>query len=336
MYEVFPGLPLTGKDASALDIPLAAVVRSPLAGDCVCFGALRAPIACRIRLTWRWHRVRGSAPTRLTRQLAPAEWERCTKPPTATSVATSPSRFSPTASPTIRLAWFEREARTLASLNHPNIAQIYGVENANGVRALAMELVEGPTLADRIAEGRIPIEEALPIARQIAEALQAAHEQNIIHRDLKPANVKIRPDGTRRSLGNLAPNVLAGRRASRAGGPLRGQSAAAGTGTTGVAAIGHRPRAQQFAGSHQINRRQPRGAGSAEHGKPVRAVFHDQAGRLRHRTRAESSNRRGARRKPHAAESRRARRHTGDASNSTRVSDAPRRCGGGSDAEPGG
>jgi serine/threonine protein kinase len=95
-----------------------------------------------------------------------------------------------------RLARFEREARTLASLNHPNIAQIYGVENANGVRALAMELVEGPTLADRIAEGPIPVEEALPIARQIADALQAAHEQNIIHRDLKPANVKIRPDGT--------------------------------------------------------------------------------------------------------------------------------------------
>jgi len=95
-----------------------------------------------------------------------------------------------------RLARFEREAKTLASLNHPNIAQIYGLERANGIRALVMELVEGPTLADRIAQGPIPVDEALPIAKQIAEALEAAHEQGIIHRDLKPANVKVRPDGT--------------------------------------------------------------------------------------------------------------------------------------------
>jgi len=95
-----------------------------------------------------------------------------------------------------RLARFEREARTLASLNHPNIAQIYGLEKTDGLRALVMELVEGPTLADRIASGPIPVDEALPIARQIAEALEAAHEQGIIHRDLKPANVKLRPDGT--------------------------------------------------------------------------------------------------------------------------------------------
>jgi Tol biopolymer transport system component len=103
-----------------------------------------------------------------------------------------------------RLARFEREAKTLASLNHPNIAQVYGFEKVDastgsgqsGFRALVMELVEGPTLADRIAAGPIPIDEALPIARQIAEALEAAHDHGIIHRDLKPANVKVRADGT--------------------------------------------------------------------------------------------------------------------------------------------
>jgi eukaryotic-like serine/threonine-protein kinase len=95
-----------------------------------------------------------------------------------------------------RLARFEREAHVLASLNHPNIAVIHGVEEFHGVPALVMELVEGPTLADRIVDGPIPLQEALPIARQIAEALEAAHEQGIIHRDLKPANVKVKPDGT--------------------------------------------------------------------------------------------------------------------------------------------
>ncbi len=95
-----------------------------------------------------------------------------------------------------RVARFEREARTLASLNHPNIAQIHGLEEADGVKALVMELVEGPTLADRVAQGPIPLDEALPIAKQIAEALEAAHEHGIIHRDLKPANIKLRPDGT--------------------------------------------------------------------------------------------------------------------------------------------
>ena len=95
-----------------------------------------------------------------------------------------------------RVARFEREARTLASLNHPNIAQIHGLEEADGVKALVMELVEGPTLADRVRQGPIPLDEALPIAKQIAEALEAAHEHGIIHRDLKPANIKLRPDGT--------------------------------------------------------------------------------------------------------------------------------------------
>ena len=95
-----------------------------------------------------------------------------------------------------RLARFEREAKVLASLNHPNIAQIHGLEQSGDTRALILELVEGPTLQDRIAKGPIPLDEALPIARQIAEALEAAHEQGIIHRDLKPANVKVRSDGT--------------------------------------------------------------------------------------------------------------------------------------------
>jgi serine/threonine protein kinase len=84
-----------------------------------------------------------------------------------------------------RLARFRREAQVLASLNHPNIAHVYGLEQSDGVHALVMELVEGPTLADRIAQGPIPVDEALPIAKQIAEALETAHEQGIIHRDLK-------------------------------------------------------------------------------------------------------------------------------------------------------
>ena len=95
-----------------------------------------------------------------------------------------------------RLARFQREAEVLASLNHSNIAAIYGLERSDGVTALVMEMVEGPTLADRIAHGPIPIDEALSIAKQIAEALESAHEHGIIHRDLKPANIKLRDDGT--------------------------------------------------------------------------------------------------------------------------------------------
>ena len=109
-----------------------------------------------------------------------------------------------------RLARFQREAEVLAALNHPNIAHIFGLEKSGGTIALAMELVEGPTLADRIAQGAIPLDEALPIAKQIAEALQAAHDQGIVHRDLKPANVKVRPDGTVKVLDFGLAKALAG------------------------------------------------------------------------------------------------------------------------------
>jgi serine/threonine protein kinase len=95
-----------------------------------------------------------------------------------------------------RLARFHREAQVLASLNHPHIGAIYGFEDSDETRALVLEFVDGPTLADRIADGPLPVDEALAIAKQIAEALEAAHEQGIIHRDLKPANIKLRADGT--------------------------------------------------------------------------------------------------------------------------------------------
>ena len=95
-----------------------------------------------------------------------------------------------------RVVRFQREARTLAALNHPNIAAIYGLEERDGATALVLELVEGPTLADRIAQGAVPLDEALRIATQVADALEAAHERGIIHRDLKPANIKVRRDGT--------------------------------------------------------------------------------------------------------------------------------------------
>ena len=109
-----------------------------------------------------------------------------------------------------RLARFEREAKVLASLNHPNIGTIYGLEEAEGVKALVLELIEGPTLADRIKQGPIPIDEALPIAKQIAEALEAAHEAGVIHRDLKPANIKVRADGTVKVLDFGLAKALAG------------------------------------------------------------------------------------------------------------------------------
>ena len=112
-----------------------------------------------------------------------------------------------------RLARFKREAQVLASLNHAHIAAIYGFEEAAGVQALVLELVEGPTLADRIAEGSMPVEEALAIATQIAEALESAHARGIVHRDLKPANIKVRADdsvkvldfGLAKAVGNDGP-----------------------------------------------------------------------------------------------------------------------------------
>ena len=91
---------------------------------------------------------------------------------------------------------FQRQAQVLASLNHPHIASIYGLEESDSVRALVMELVEGSTLADRIKKGPIPLKEALELANQIAEALEYAHEKGVVHRDLKPANVKLTSDGT--------------------------------------------------------------------------------------------------------------------------------------------
>jgi serine/threonine protein kinase len=95
-----------------------------------------------------------------------------------------------------RLARLHREAQTLAALNHPHIAHIHGLEDSGGTPALVLELVEGPTLADRLSRSALPLREAIDIARQIAEAIEAAHDKNVIHRDLKPANVKIAPDGT--------------------------------------------------------------------------------------------------------------------------------------------
>jgi serine/threonine protein kinase len=98
----------------------------------------------------------------------------------------------------------------LTSLNHPNIGSIYGLEETEGVRALVLEVIEGPTLADRIAQGPIPVDEAFPIAKQIAEALEAAHEQGVVHRDLKPANIKVREDGTVKVLDFGLAKALAG------------------------------------------------------------------------------------------------------------------------------
>jgi Tol biopolymer transport system component len=108
-----------------------------------------------------------------------------------------------------RLARFEREARVLAALNHPHIGSIYGVEQEGGVRGLVLELVEGPTLAERLASGPLPVAEALSVARQIADALEAAHDKGVVHRDLKPANIKVKADGTVKVLDFGLAKVLA-------------------------------------------------------------------------------------------------------------------------------
>jgi len=126
-----------------------------------------------------------------------AEWESCfalsdTKLQREVALKLLPDHFVDDPD---RLARFQREAQVLASLNHPNIAQVYGLEESNNSRCIVMELVEGETLQERLKRGPIPIDEALPIAKQIAEALEAAHESGLIHRDLKPANIKLAPDG---------------------------------------------------------------------------------------------------------------------------------------------
>ena len=109
-----------------------------------------------------------------------------------------------------RIARFRREARVLASLNHPNIGSIYGLEESNNLRVFVLELVEGPTLADRIAGGAVPLEEALAIASQIADAMAYAHEKGVTHRDLKPANIKITPEGNVKVLDFGVAKVLQG------------------------------------------------------------------------------------------------------------------------------
>jgi hypothetical protein len=137
-----------------------------------------------------------------------------------------------------RLARFEREARMLAALNHPNIAAVYGLEKAGGVRALVMEFVPGPTLADRIAGGPMPLDEALPVARQIADALEAAHEQGIVHRDLKPANVKVRADGTVKVLDfGLAKALVPDRAGTAATGDLADSTILTSPATTAMGVI---------------------------------------------------------------------------------------------------
>ena len=148
--------------------------------------------------TWLFSPALVSAPTKSSRRSAQAGWARSIgrvthKLDRDVAIKILPQAFVADAD---RVARFQREAKVLASLNHPHIAAIYGLEEADGVKALVIELVEGLTLADRIAQGPIPVDETLAIAKQIAEALEAAHEQRIIHRDLKPANIKLRPDGT--------------------------------------------------------------------------------------------------------------------------------------------
>ncbi|MFN7938066.1 MAG: protein kinase [Bryobacteraceae bacterium] len=129
---------------------------------------------------------------------------------------------------------FQREAQMLASLSHPNIAAIHGLEIDGVTRAIVMELVEGPTLADRIAAGPIPVDEALPIARQIAEALEAAHDKGIIHRDLKPANVKVTPDGMVKVLDFGLAKALEEDRAVAQGDPASSPTLVAGRSSPGL------------------------------------------------------------------------------------------------------
>ena len=144
--------------------------------------------------------------------MAKAAWARSIARATPDSGATSPSKscHTPLLPDPDRLARFEREARLLASLNHPNVATIHGVEESDGVRALVMEFVEGETLSDRLTRGPVPQSEALGIARQIADALDAAHGKGIIHRDLKPGNVMLSREGVVKVLDFGLAKALAG------------------------------------------------------------------------------------------------------------------------------
>jgi len=142
-----------------------------------------------------------------------------------------------------RLARFEREAKLLASLNHPNIAHVYGFESAaleggSGVHFLAMELVEGEDLAERLKRGPLPIDEALPIAKQVAEALEEAHEHGIVHRDLKPANVKLTPDGKVKVLDFGLAKAYAGDSGAGSGPDLSQSPTLAHTGTAAGVILG--------------------------------------------------------------------------------------------------
>ena len=141
-------------------------------------------------------RGHGSAPTRSLHRSVRAAWERSIARDARLGRSVALKVLPAFARDAERLARFRREAQVVASLNHPHIAAIHGFEESEGVQALVLELVEVPTLADRISAAPIALDEALSIARQIAEALEAAHEQGIVHRDLKPANIKLRPDGT--------------------------------------------------------------------------------------------------------------------------------------------
>jgi eukaryotic-like serine/threonine-protein kinase len=136
-----------------------------------------------------------------------------------------------------RLTRFTREAQTLASLNHPNIAQIHGLEDGSSVHALVMEFVDGADLAQRLAHGPIPVDETMPIAKQIADAIEAAHEQGIVHRDLKPSNVKVRDDGTVKVLDFGLAKALEGSNTPHQSGSLSLSPTVASPAMTGVGMI---------------------------------------------------------------------------------------------------
>jgi serine/threonine-protein kinase len=159
-----------------------------------------------------------------------------------------------------RLARFEQEARLLAALNHPRIAAIYGLEEAGGVRFLVMELAPGETLAERIGRGALPADEAFSVCRQIAEALEAAHERGIVHRDLKPANVKVTPDGGVKVLDFGLAKAFGPIGSAGAVEASPGGAQAAGTGSDGAARAGRASDADDLSQSPTLTVRSPTGA----------------------------------------------------------------------------